>query len=62
MIEEFEQLSLKIKELKNELNLLNTMLIFKEQEYREIDEKVKNIIKQLEENKNSKKRKYKFVM
>ncbi len=42
MIEEFEQLSLKIKELKNELNLLNTMLIFKEQEYREIDEKVKN--------------------
>ena len=62
MIEEFEQLSLKIKELKNELNLLNTMLNFKEQEYREIDEKVKNIIKQLEENKNSKKRKYKFVM
>ena len=38
------------------------MLIFKEQEYREVDEKVKNMIKQLEENENSKKRKYKFVM
>ena len=61
-MEEFEQLSLKIKELKKELNLLNAMLIFKEQEYREVDEKVKNMIKQLEENENSKKRKYKFVM
>ena len=61
-MEEFEQLSLKIKELKKELNLLNAMLIFKEQEYREVDEKVKNMIKQLEDNENSKKRKYKFVM
>ena len=61
-MEEFEQLSFKIKELKKELNLLNAMLIFKEQEYREVDEKVKNMIKQLEENENSKKRKYKFVM
>ena len=61
-MEEFEQLSFKIKELKKELNLLNAMLRFKEQEYREVDEKVKNMIKQLEENENSKKRKYKFVM
>ena len=61
-MEEFEQLSFKIKELKKELNLLNAMLIFKEQEYREVDEKVKNMIKQLEDNENSKKRKYKFVM
>ena len=38
------------------------MLIFKEQEYREVDEKVRNMIKQLEENENQKKRKYKFVM
>ena len=38
------------------------MLIFKEQENREIDEKIQNMIKQLEENENSKKRKYKFVM
>ena len=57
MMEEFEQLSLKIKELKKELNLLNAMLIFKEQEYREVDEKVKNMIKQLEDNENSKKKK-----
>ena len=56
-MEEFEQLSLKIKELKKELNLLNAMLIFKEQEYREVDEKVKNMIKQLEDNENSKKKK-----
>ena len=61
-MEEFEQLSLKIKELKKELNLLNAMLIFKEQENREINEKIQNMIKQLEENENSKKRKYKFVM
>ena len=61
-MEEFEQLSFKIKELKKELNLLNAMLIFKEQEYREVDEKVRNMIKQLEDNENSKKRKYKFVM
>ena len=30
MMEEFEELSLKIKELKKELNLLNSMLIYKE--------------------------------
>ena len=61
-MEEIEQLSLKIKELKKELNLLNAMLIFKEQENREINEKIQNMIQKLEENENSKKRKYKFVM
>ena len=61
-MEEFEQLSFKIKELKKELNLLNAMLIFKEQENREINEKIQNMIQKLEENENSKKRKYKFVM
>ena len=62
MMEEFEQLSLKIKELKKELNLLNSMLIFKEQEYREVDEKVKDMLEKLENKENIKKRKYKFVM
>ena len=38
------------------------MLRFKEQEYREVDEKVKNMIKQLEDNENSKKRKYKYFL
>ena len=61
-MEEFEQLSLKIKELKKELNLLNSMLIFKEQEYREVDEKVKDMLEKLENKENIKKRKYKFVM
>ena len=62
MMEEFEQLSLKIKELKKELNLLNSMLIYKENEYREIDKKVKDMLEKLENKENIKKRKYKFVM
>ncbi|WP_298409853.1 hypothetical protein, partial [Ferroplasma sp.] len=54
-MEEFEELSLKIKELKKELNLLNSMLIYKENEYREIDKKVKDMLEKLE---NKEKNKY----